>query len=89
MLIVMKPGATPADIDRVVGVIEALGIAGRAELSVWLRFDPVTRTITERDAIDYSGTRYEIVAPPVEIGRGEGIELFLGSADLAGEVVQS
>jgi 3-deoxy-7-phosphoheptulonate synthase len=28
MLIVMKPGATPADIDRVVEVIEALGLRG-------------------------------------------------------------
>ncbi len=28
MLIVMKPGATPADIDRVVKVIEALGLRG-------------------------------------------------------------
>lgn len=30
MLIVMKPGATPADIDRVVGVIEALGLRGHS-----------------------------------------------------------
>ena len=30
MLIVMKPGATPADIDRVIKVIETLGLRGHA-----------------------------------------------------------
>ena len=30
MLIVMKPGATPADIDRVIKVIETLGFRGHA-----------------------------------------------------------
>ncbi len=54
--------------------------AGEASQSVWLRFDSVTRTITARDAVEIDGQRFEIVAPPIEVGRREGIELLIMAA---------
>lgn len=51
--------------------------AGEATQSVWLRFDELTRTLTERDAVEIEGQRFEIVAPPIEIGRRVGIELLI------------
>lgn len=49
---------------------------GRAPVSIWMRFDALTRTITETDAISLGGRTYEIIAPPIEVGRGEGIEVL-------------
>lgn len=49
---------------------------GRAPVSIWMRFDSLTRTLTETDAIELAGRTYEIVAPPIEVGRGEGIEVL-------------
>lgn len=51
--------------------------AGEATQSVWLRFDSVTRTITEQDVVKIDGQQFEIVAPPIEVGRREGIELLI------------
>lgn len=57
--------------------------AGEAQQSVWLRFDELTRTISSADAVEIDGARFEIIAPPIEIGRREGIELLIvaGGAD--------
>lgn len=55
---------------------EAGGRTGHAVLSFWLRFDRVTRSIGERDALELDGRRFELIAPPLEIGRREGIELL-------------
>lgn len=51
--------------------------AGEAVQSVWMRFDELTRTITAADAIEIEGQRFEIVAPPIEVGRREGIEVLI------------
>lgn len=55
---------------------EAGGMTARAVTSFWLRFDEVTREITELDAVELDGVRYEIVVPPLQVGRREGIELL-------------
>lgn len=49
----------------------------RSVMSLWLRSDSLTRTITAKDAILADGVKYALVAPPVEVGRREGVELFL------------
>lgn len=56
--------------------IEAAGREGRTLMSFWLRFDSQTRDILTSDALELDGTRYELTAPPIEIGRREGIELL-------------
>ncbi len=56
----------------------------RAPLSIWMRYDALTRTIAATDAVEYQGARYQIVAPVVEVGRREGIELIVVGADPAG-----
>ena len=57
-------------------IVEFHGREGRMVMSFWLRFDEVTRTIVETDALDFEGRRFELVAPAMEIGRREGIELL-------------
>lgn len=57
-------------------VIEADGRQGHAVLSFWLRYDDVTSTLTERDALTYDGQHYEIIAPPTEVDRRKLIELI-------------
>lgn len=61
--------------------VEHMAKVARAPLSVWLRFDSLTRTITARDAVKIDGRRYQIIAPPVEVGRREGIELNVVASD--------
>ena len=56
--------------------IEAAGREGRTVMSFWMRHDSETRGILTSDALELDGTRYEITAPPIEIGRREGIELL-------------
>jgi head-tail adaptor len=55
--------------------VEAAGKDGMAAIRFRLRFDSVTRTLSEEDALEYEGARFAIVAPPLEIGRREGLEL--------------
>lgn len=50
---------------------------GRQPLSIWLRYDALTATIRPTDTIEFGGDRYELVAPAVEVGRREGIELLV------------
>ena len=57
-------------------VIEAAGREGRTLMSFWLRDDTLTRTLTTADALQLGGVLYEITAPPIPVGRGEGIEVF-------------
>lgn len=47
-----------------------------AEVSVWLRFDTVSRAIRASDKLAIRGVVHELLAPPLEVGRGVGIELF-------------
>jgi head-tail adaptor len=60
---------------------EAAEQRGYAELSCWLRFDSVTRTIAGTDLIAIDGTVYEIGEAPREVGFKGGIELMLVTAD--------
>ena len=57
--------------------IEAGGVAASGELTIWLRWDSVTKKITEEDAIRYQGVVYELVGTPIEIGTREGVELVV------------
>jgi head-tail adaptor len=59
--------------------VEAAGKDGMAAIRFRVRFDSVTRTITEQDALEYEGARFSIVSPPLEIGRREGLELVAQS----------
>jgi len=52
------------------------GKQARATYSVWLRSDTLTRTIRATDKLAIGGLVYELLAPPAEIGRRDGIELF-------------
>ncbi len=56
--------------------IEAAGREGRTPMSFWFRFDALTRTLTTDDALELEGERYEIIAPPIELGRRTGIEVL-------------
>ena len=58
---------------------EYLGKEAHAPMTMWLRYDSLTRTIVATDAIEYQGQRYQIVAPPIEVGRREGIELLVSA----------
>lgn len=61
---------------------EGQGRSGTAQITFWMRFDSVTSTLTERDSLVWNGQRYDIVAPPLEIGRREGIEVFASAGEL-------
>jgi head-tail adaptor len=61
---------------------EGQGRSGVALMSFWMRWDSLTSTITERDALIFEGRRYQITSPPMEIGRREGIEIFAIAAEL-------
>lgn len=56
---------------------EIEGEIARAVMVLWLRRDSVTRTLTASDAVAIDGERFVIIAPPVEIGNREGVELHL------------
>lgn len=56
--------------------IEAAGKDGVEAVRFRMRHDSLTRTITEKDALEFEARRYAIVAPPIELGRHEGIELI-------------
>ena len=57
-------------------LVEAGGREARRVMSFWLRFDSLTRTISAADALELAGVHYEIIAPPIEIGRMDGIEVL-------------
>lgn len=48
-----------------------------ARYSLWLRRDSVTRTLTSADAVVIDGERYELIQPPLEVQRREGVELLV------------
>lgn len=81
----MKPGGLAAIATRWASVkpltgrerIAAGGVEARSELTIWLRWDSVSKTITEKDAIRYQGEDYELVGSPIEIGNREGVELVV------------
>lgn len=56
--------------------IEAAGREGLTVMSFWMRFDSLTRTIGPSDALELDDLRYEILAPPIQVGRREGIEVL-------------
>lgn len=56
--------------------IEAQGREARTPMSFWLRFDSLTRTIGADWALEMEGVHYSIIAPPIEVGRREGIEVL-------------
>ena len=58
-----------------------LGTEAYSAMSLWLRYDRLTRSITAKDAVDVDGRRYQLIAPPMEIGRREGIELVVVAGD--------
>ena len=53
------------------------GKQARGTASVWLRSDALTRSLLETDKLAIDGLVYELVAPPLAIGRREGVELFV------------
>jgi head-tail adaptor len=55
---------------------EAGGRDGVTVMSFWMRWDPETRDIASSDALELDGQRYTILAPPIEVGRREGIEVL-------------
>jgi len=57
--------------------MEAEQRTGIAEATIWLRWDSLTRTIAATDMIVADGRLFSLVAPPREIGRREGVELFV------------
>jgi SPP1 family predicted phage head-tail adaptor len=56
--------------------IEAAGKDGMEAATFHLRHDSLTRSITELDVLEYETRRYAIIAPPVELGRREGLEII-------------
>lgn len=60
--------------------VEHVQKEARQPMSIWLRYDALTASILPTDAIEYGGDRYAIVAPALEVGRREGIELFVVAA---------
>lgn len=48
-----------------------------ARYSLWLRWDSLTAALTAADAVAIDGKRYELLQPPLEIGRREGVELLV------------
>ena len=79
---VVSPGFVPAG-DRFASVrpefrqerVDALGLTGKRVISVWLRWDSLTRTVDASWGLSYEGETFEIAGEPVEIGRRERIEL--------------
>lgn len=57
-------------------LVQAQGREAQAPMSFWLRFDSVTRALTERNFILYGGHRWEIIAPPMEVERQRAIEII-------------
>jgi SPP1 family predicted phage head-tail adaptor len=57
--------------------IEASGKDGMEAARFHLRHDSLTRTITELDVLEFENRRYAIIAPPIELGRREGVELVV------------
>lgn len=55
---------------------EGEGKVARREISLWLRHDSLTRTLTAEDALVHEGALYQLQAEPAEIGRREGVELI-------------
>lgn len=64
---------------------QAAGLVEPVTMSFWLRWDSQTKGILPSDAIELDGVRYSLVAPPIEIGRREGVELLA----IAGELVSA
>lgn len=57
-------------------VFDAEGKEARRPMMLRLRWDSATRAISETDRLVLAGQLYEIIVPPVEIGRGAGLELI-------------
>lgn len=57
------------------------GKVARASASVWLRRDAVTRTLKATDLIAIDGLVHELVAPPLMVGRREGVELKIRAVE--------
>ncbi|MDG6079756.1 head-tail adaptor protein [Erythrobacter litoralis] len=57
--------------------VQGLQLAGKAVLSIWMRSDALTRTIDETWSVRFEGDDYSLVAPPIEVGRREGVELLV------------
>lgn len=49
--------------------------------TLWIRYNPTAAAIRATDKVLFGGQVWDIVAPPAEIGRREGIELILALAD--------
>jgi head-tail adaptor len=56
---------------------EAEGRRSFARYSLWLRRDSLTRTLTSADAVAIDGERFELIQPPLEVQRREGVELLV------------
>ena len=56
---------------------EADGRRSFGRYSLWLRWDGLSRTLTAADAVAIDGRRFELLQPPLEISRREGVELLI------------
>ncbi|MFI8667150.1 head-tail adaptor protein [Qipengyuania sp. NPDC077410] len=56
-------------------------LRGKRVMSVWLRSDILTRSIAENWQVQYEGRTFDLVAPPMEVGRREGVELMIEAVD--------
>ncbi len=63
------------------------GLSSRREISVWLRLDVKTRTVTAQDALAIDGLIYLLTGEPVMVGRREAIELRAMASDPAEPIV--
>jgi head-tail adaptor len=72
-------GARWASVKPAMGreTVEHFQKDARQPMSIWLRWDALTTSILPTDAIEFDGDRYAIVAPSLEVGRREGIELLV------------
>lgn len=61
--------------------LEALGLVGKSVITVRLRSDSKTRTLTEEHGVRYKGKDHSLVGRPIELGRNEGIELVAVALD--------
>lgn len=64
-------------------VFENQGVEAYAGGSLWIRYNATSAAIRATDKVLMADRTWDIVAPPVEVGRREGIELIvaLGETD--------
>lgn len=60
---------------------EGAGLVARPQVSLWLRRDSLTRTLTALDAVAIDGRVFELTGEPIEFDRRNGIKLTAVGGD--------